>query len=71
MFGNLGGALSPLVVGVSLERLGSWEAPLLSVAVLYVGAAIGWLAIDPTQAILTNEPGTTRAAPAASEALIP
>jgi MFS transporter, ACS family, glucarate transporter len=71
MFGNLGGALSPLVVGVSLERLGSWEAPLLSVAVLYVGAAIGWLAIDPTQTILTNEPGTTRAAPAASEALIP
>lgn len=70
MFGNLGGALSPLVVGISLERLGSWEAPLLSVAVLYVGAAIGWLAIDPTQAILTNEPGTSRAAPATSEAVI-
>ncbi len=36
MCGNLGGTLSPLVIGFALERWGSWEAPLVSVAVLYV-----------------------------------
>jgi len=47
MCGNLGGTLSPLVIGFSLERWGSWEAPLVSVAVLYLVAAACWLAIDP------------------------
>jgi sugar phosphate permease len=50
-FGNLGGALSPLVVGVALERWGSWHAPLLSVAALYVVAALAWLAVDPARRI--------------------
>jgi nitrate/nitrite transporter NarK len=40
MCGNLGGALSPLVVGFSLQWLGSWEAPLFSVAALYVFASL-------------------------------
>jgi sugar phosphate permease len=52
MFGNLGGALSPLVIGFSLERFGSWRAPLLSVAVLYVVAAVLWLGIDPGERIV-------------------
>ncbi len=56
MFGNLGGALSPLVIGFSLERFGSWQAPLLSVAALYVVAAILWLAIDPSRRIVVAEP---------------
>ena len=47
MCGNLGGTLSPLVIGAALERWGSWEAPLVSVAVLYGVAAACWLAIDP------------------------
>ncbi|HEY2772453.1 MAG TPA: MFS transporter [Candidatus Binatia bacterium] len=46
-FGNLGGTLSPLVVGVALDRLGSWNAPLASVAVFYLVAAVAWLSIDP------------------------
>jgi MFS family permease len=46
-FGNLGGAASPLVVGWCLEAWGSWETPLYTVAVLYLGAAVCWLAIDP------------------------
>ena len=58
MFGNLGGALSPLVIGFSLERFGSWQAPLLSVAALYVVAAVLWLAIDPDRRILIVEPNT-------------
>jgi len=51
MFGNLGGALSPVVIGVTLQRFGSWQAPLLSVAVLYIVAALAWLAIDPADRI--------------------
>jgi len=54
-FGNLGGALCPVVVGLSLDRWGSWNVPLVSVAVLYVVAAGCWLLIDPTRPILSNE----------------
>ena len=50
-FGNLGGALSPVVVGFALERWHSWEAPLWSVAAGYAAAAVAWLAIDPTHSI--------------------
>jgi len=58
-FGNLGGALSPIVVGVCVDRWGSWNAPLLSVAALYLGAAACWLAIDPARTI-TPERATPR-----------
>jgi sugar phosphate permease len=51
MFGNLGGALSPVVIGLALDRGGSWEAPLRSVAALYTVAALCWLAIDPARPI--------------------
>jgi MFS transporter, ACS family, glucarate transporter len=46
-FGNLGGAASPIVVGLSLQHWHSWEAPLWSVAGCYLLAAVAWLAIDP------------------------
>ena len=54
-FGNLGGAASPVVVGIALERWRSWQAPLVSVAALYVVSALCWLAIDPAQRIDTEE----------------
>lgn len=50
-FGNLGGTLSPIVVGWCLQRWNSWQASLLSVAACYVVAALCWLAIDPEQPI--------------------
>jgi sugar phosphate permease len=50
-FGNLGGTLSPVVVGWSLQASGSWSFSLASVAVCYLLAAICWLAIDPTDPI--------------------
>jgi len=50
-FGNLGGALSPVVVGLYLQRWNSWNAPLVTVAALYVIAALAWLAIDPTDRV--------------------
>ena len=48
-FGNLGGALSPVVVGWCLEKWNSWNAPLVTVAGFYIVAAVSWLAIDPTE----------------------
>jgi nitrate/nitrite transporter NarK len=46
-FGNLGGVASPLVVGWFLGARGSFEAPLYTVAALYLVAAACWLAVDP------------------------
>lgn len=51
MFGNLGGALSPVVVGFGVDRFHSWDAPLLTVAACYVGSGLCWLLIDPTKRI--------------------
>ena len=50
-FGNLGGALSPVVVGLCVQRLGSWQAPLFSVAALYLFAAACWLGIDAEEPV--------------------
>ncbi|HZR80284.1 MAG TPA: MFS transporter [Candidatus Binatia bacterium] len=50
-FGNLGGALSPIVIGMSVDRWGAWDTPLLSVAAFYLVAAACWLAVDPAQRI--------------------
>jgi MFS family permease len=50
-FGNLGGALSPVVMGAVLERFGSWDLSLYSVAALYGLAALCWLGIDPASPI--------------------
>jgi MFS family permease len=47
MCGNLGGTVCPVVFGQSLDRLGSWNVPLASVAVLYGISGLLWLAIDP------------------------
>jgi MFS transporter, ACS family, glucarate transporter len=49
MLGNLGGTISPLVIGFTLERFGTFEPSLLLVAAMYVVAALGWLAVDPTR----------------------
>ncbi len=50
-FGNLGGTLSPIVVGWCLQRWGSWNMSLMTVAACYLLAAVCWLAIDPDDPI--------------------
>lgn len=55
MFGNLGGALSPVVVGFGVDRFHSWDAPLLTVAACYVGSALCWLLIHPEQRIAGSD----------------
>lgn len=64
-FGNLGGATSPIVVGLCLDRFGSWDAPLYSVAALYFFAAVCWLAVDPEHAIDALDAGAIAARDAA------
>jgi MFS family permease len=45
-FGNLGGALSPIVVGFCLDRWHSYHAPLVTVCIFYLVAAAAWTRID-------------------------
>ncbi|HSP98059.1 MAG TPA: MFS transporter [Candidatus Dormibacteraeota bacterium] len=51
MFGNFGGALSPVVIGFTLQQWGGWTPSLLSIAVCYVLAAGCWMLIDPERPI--------------------
>jgi nitrate/nitrite transporter NarK len=52
--GNLGGLLGPLVVGVAVDRWGSWTIPFYVTAAVYAGGALAWLAIDPELMITTT-----------------
>jgi len=54
MFGNLGGALSPVVVGIFVERSGSWSAPLLTIAALYLVAGACWMLVNPADRLETT-----------------
>jgi nitrate/nitrite transporter NarK len=54
MFGNLGGTLCPILVGISVKRFASWSLALESVAAFYVLAALLWLLVDPREKIIQN-----------------
>jgi MFS family permease len=53
--GNLGGLIGPLVVGVAVDRWGSWTFPFYVTSIVYASGAIAWLAIDPTSGIAIRE----------------
>jgi predicted MFS family arabinose efflux permease len=50
--GNLGGLIGPLVVGVAVDRWGSWTFPFYVTAIIYACGAVAWLAIDPLRPIV-------------------
>jgi MFS transporter, ACS family, glucarate transporter len=50
-FGNLGGLIGPMVVGLMVDRLGSWTLPLYVTAGVYAVGALAWLTIDPNRRI--------------------
>ena len=50
-FGNLGGAVGPMIVGVYLDWFHSWNVPLLTVAFFYLVAAACWLGIRADEEI--------------------
>ena len=50
--GNIGGLLTPLVVGVAVERWHSWTLPFYVTAAVYAAGALAWLAIDPKRSVV-------------------
>jgi len=50
-FGNLGGLVGPVVIGVAVDRWHSWTFPFYVTALVYASGAIAWLAIDPNRKI--------------------
>lgn len=50
-FGNLGGTVMPLVMGLCLDRWGSWNMSLMTVVFFYLFAAVCWLGIDSDKPI--------------------
>lgn len=49
--GNLGGALAPLVVGYSVERLGSWTLPFDVMAGVFAVGGVMWLLVNPNRSV--------------------
>jgi len=49
--GNLGGLVGPIVVGIAVDRWGSWTFPFYITASVYALGALAWLAVDPLSPI--------------------
>ncbi len=47
MMGNLGGFLSPIVIGYLVQRTGNWTLAFYMTAAVYLLGAVCWLLIDP------------------------
>jgi ACS family glucarate transporter-like MFS transporter len=50
-FGNLGGLVGPIVVGIAIDRWESWTLPFYITAGVYAAGAAAWLMIDPHEPI--------------------
>jgi sugar phosphate permease len=50
-FGNVGGLIGPIVVGIAVDRWHSWTFPFYVTALVYAMGAAAWLAIDPDRPI--------------------
>ena len=50
-FGNVGGLIGPIVVGIAVDRWHSWTFPFYVTAFVYAMGAAAWLAIDPDRPI--------------------
>lgn len=48
MMGNLGGFVSPIVLGYIVGGTGNWNLTFYVTAVIYVGGALCWWFLDPT-----------------------
>jgi sugar phosphate permease len=58
--GNIGGLIGPMVVGIAVDRWHSWTFPFHATAMVYVGGALAWLLVDPTQPIDTSSAARPR-----------
>jgi MFS family permease len=50
-FANLGGAIGPLVMGYSVQWLGSWSIPILITSIVYLSGGVFALLVDPAKRI--------------------
>ena len=55
MIGNLGGAISPMVVGYAVEKLNSWTIPFYIAAGVFAFSALMWLFVNPYQPLIEAE----------------
>ncbi len=53
-FGNLGGAIGPLVMGYSVQWLGSWSFPLLITSAIYISGGVFALLVNPNKPIVPD-----------------
>jgi MFS transporter, ACS family, glucarate transporter len=53
--GNVGGALSPLVVGYAVERLHSWTLPFYVAAGVFAWGVVMWLMVNPNRSVVSGE----------------
>ena len=56
--GNVGGAISPLVVGYAVEWWGSWTLPFFITAGIYITGGLLTLAIDPRRPLWPQPSGS-------------
>jgi len=49
--GQIGSIVSPSLVAVIVTHFSSWSAPLYLTGVLFLGGALCWLWIDPTEPV--------------------
>src|SRR5438552_8885742 len=54
-FGNIGGAICPLVFGYAVQWWGSWSTPLIVTAGVCALCGLLTLAVDPTRKLRTSE----------------
>jgi nitrate/nitrite transporter NarK len=47
MMGNLGGAISPVVIGYILQQTGNWQIPFYVSCTIYFMGTFCWMALDP------------------------
>ncbi|MDE0264502.1 MAG: MFS transporter [Bryobacterales bacterium] len=47
--GQIGGALAPWLIGLMVDRTGSWQPPLLVSSAYYLASALLWLLIEPSR----------------------
>jgi nitrate/nitrite transporter NarK len=47
MMGNLGGFVSPIVIGYIIQYTGNWNLTFYVTAVIYLLGAVCWLLTDP------------------------
>jgi MFS family permease len=62
-FGNIGGAISPLVVGYAVQWYNSWTVPFFITAAVYVAGGILTLLINPRKPLMRQVSTELGAAP--------